>query len=109
MLSIAITRDSDPLWLAMLYSIAFMFGGLVLFGVDALRYGLLPRGNYLPFLAGIGFPAIAITSLSYEAVTGRGLEMSDLIVIVIFSVTGLALLALGRILRAEASVAPLAA
>lgn len=103
------TQEGDPLWLAMMFSIACMFGGLVLFGVNALRNPALPRGNYLPVLAGIGFPVVVIASLSYEAITGRGLEMRDLIVTAIFLVTGLALLKLGQILRSEAVEEPIPA
>jgi len=109
MLILFITQDGDPLWLPMMFSIAIMFGGLVLFGVDTLRNRALPRGNYLPVLAGIGFPVLVITSLAYEAITGRWLEMNDLISTAIYLVTGLALLALGQILRGEAVEEPLPA
>ena len=77
-------------------------GLVALFGIDALRSRALPRGNYLPLLAGIGFPVVVITSLSYEAITGRWLDMSDLILTAILLVTALALLRLGQVLRGEA-------
>ncbi|OGO37120.1 MAG: hypothetical protein A2W35_07275 [Chloroflexi bacterium RBG_16_57_11] len=110
MFGLFITIDNgDPLWMVMMFAIAVMFGGLVLFGVDTLRRRVLPRGNYLPVLAGIGFPAIVVTSLVYEATTGRGLEMSDILTIAIFLVTAIGLLALGQILRGEGAEQPLPA
>ncbi len=101
MLSLFIAANGEPLWLAMMLTIGIMFSGLVLFGVDALRNRTLPRGNYLPVVAGMGFPVVVITSLVYEAITGRWLEMSDLIATAIYLVTALGLLALGQILRGE--------
>lgn len=108
MMGLFIAESGDFLWLAMMFSIATMFSGLVLFGVDALRSRPLPRGNYLPVLAGVGFPIVVITSFIYETITGHGLEMNDLITLAIFLVTALALLALGQILRGEQVGEPLA-
>jgi hypothetical protein len=107
MLTLFFAQDGEPLWSAMMLAIAIMFGGLALFGFDTLRSRALPRGNYLPLLAGAGFPLVVIASLGYEAVTGRWLEISELISAAIFLVTALGLLALGQILRGEALEAPL--
>jgi hypothetical protein len=93
--------ENEALWLGMLFSIATMFGGLVMFGVATIRSRTLPRGNYLPVAAGLGFPIVVITSLVYETITGRWLEMNDLLTASIFLVTALALLGLGQILRSE--------
>ncbi len=106
MLGLFVANIGDPLWSAMMFSIAVMFGGLALFGADALRSRALPRGNYLPVLAGVGFPLVVITSLTYKAITGRTLDMSDLVTAAIFLVTALALLGLGQILRGEPLEAP---
>ena len=109
MMALFITDNGDLLWPAMMITIATMFGGLALFGIDALRCNVLPRGNYLPVMAGIGFPVVVITSLSYEAITGRWLEMNDILTVAIFLVTGLGLLRLGQILRGETVEAPVSA
>jgi hypothetical protein len=99
----------EPLWIVMMYSLAAMFGGLVLFGLDALRTRALPRGNYLPLLAGFSFPAFVITSQLYEAATGGWLEIGDLLNTAMFVITALGLLGLGQILRRESLEAPLPA
>jgi hypothetical protein len=109
MLSLFMSENGNPLWSAMMLSIAVMFGGLALFGIDTLGSRVLPRRGYLPILAGFGFPTVVITSLVYEAITGRSLEMSDIITAAIFLVTALALLALGQILRSEVVEAPIPA
>ena len=91
----------EPLWIVMMYCLAAMFGGLVLFGVDTLRNQALTHRAYLPILGGIGFPSFIIVSGIYEAATGNWLEISDLVTLTIFGITSVALLGLGQILRGE--------
>jgi hypothetical protein len=99
----------DVMWNLMMYSLAVMFGGLAVFGLDTLRSRALPRGNYLPLLAGISFPVLVIVSMVYEAVTGGWLEINDLLTAAMFVTTSLSLLALGQILRRVSLEAPLPA
>ena len=96
-------------WSVLIASLLIMFGGLLLFGLTAMQKRPLPRGNYLPVIAGLGFPAVMIASDLYEAFTGTWLEIGSAITVTIIGVTGLALLALGRILRGEAVEAPITA
>lgn len=107
MLGLFIVHNGEPIWSAMMFTIAVMFGGLALFGIASLQSHVLPRGNYLPLVAGIGFPAIVVASLVFEAVTGRWLEINDLVATVIYLVTALALLALGQILRSGTNEKPI--
>jgi drug/metabolite transporter (DMT)-like permease len=96
-------------WSVLIASLLLMFGGLLLFGLTALQKRPLPRGNYLPVIAGLGFPAIMIASDLYEAVTGTWLEVGSAITLAILSLTALALLRLGQILRGEAVEEPVPA
>jgi hypothetical protein len=107
-LATADLANTDLWWLVMILCIAVLFGGLALFGAATLRSRALPRGNYLPLLAGLWFPVMVLISFSYEAIAGEVLEVSDLITAILFVVTGFGLMALGRILRGEAQSEALA-
>jgi hypothetical protein len=107
-------HDAGPAGLLRLWSLTlsdwltFIIEQHLLEGVT-LRSRVLPYGNYLPILAGVGFPSIAIASLSYEAVNGRTLAFSDLLTSAIFLLTAIGLLALGRILHLASLEPPIPA
>jgi hypothetical protein len=82
---------------------ALMFMGMVVFGVAALRGRLMPRGNFLPVLAGIWWPLLAFDSYVYPLGIGRlGPEVPFWFTVTIFLLISIPLGLLGTILQSEA-------
>ena len=83
-------------------SMAFMFAGLFLFGLVALRVKPMPRGNGLPVLAGFWWPALVIQAYVYPQVTrSLGPEVPLWLSFTIFTAMGLFLALLGYVLQAD--------
>jgi hypothetical protein len=93
--------ESAVLWYLILSGIFLLFGGIFIFGIDAVRRQPLPRWNFLPILIGIWMPLWILASIIYEAITGNWLEIPpiDSISLVI---TSLGLVALGYLLTSDA-------
>jgi hypothetical protein len=94
----------DPFWILAYAGPAVLFVCLTLFGIVALNTRPLPRWNLLPVLAGFSYPAMilsyVVTAFSTEDWTGyAGLSSSVIVILII--IQGIALLALGTILKAD--------
>ena len=87
---------------AMNGSMAFMFAGLFVFGLVALRVKLMSRGNILPVLAGFWWPSVVINAYVYPQVTGHmGPEVPVWLSFAIFSLMSFFLALLGYVLQAD--------
>jgi hypothetical protein len=63
----------------------------------------LPRWNSLPILAGLAYPAIILLQIVYSLMTRdwSGSDMPYVVIIILITIQGIALLALGYILKAD--------
>ena len=95
--------SDDPLWLVIWTGPAVLFLCLTLFGVAALYTKPMPRWNMLPVLAGLAYPAIIlfhiVNSLTTRDWSGSG--MPFVVIVILITIQGIALLALGYILKAD--------
>jgi len=92
----------EPLWFVIYAGPAVLFLCLTLFGVAALYTKPMPHGNGLPVMAGLSYPAIIIFYLiSVIAGDSSSSSMPDVIYIILTTIQGIALLALGYILKAD--------
>jgi hypothetical protein len=88
-------------WLVFMYCLAFLFTGLALWGIECLRSRLLPRGNALPLLAGIGVSSFVFVGMVYELVTGNWWNAPEIVNVVVFTLTVVALVGLGYVLQGD--------
>jgi hypothetical protein len=88
-------------WLVFMYCWAFLFTGLALWGIECLRSRLLPRGNALPLLAGIGVSFFVFGGVIYELVTGNWWEAPGFVNVIVFPLTLVALVGLGYVLQGD--------
>ena len=97
--------SDDPLWIIPWAGPAVLFICLTLFGVVALHKKPMPRWNILPVIAGLSYPAILVFWIIAEIVPGdmTRSSISNFIVvsILVVFIQGIALLALGHILKAD--------
>lgn len=93
----------DPLWFMIYAGPAVLFICLTLFGVAALRTKPMPRGNGLPVIAGLSYPAMLIFYIISSVMTGDWTSSSvpDVLYIILITIQGIALLALGYLLKAD--------
>ena len=95
----------DPLWILIWAGPAVLFVCLTMFGVVALHKKPMPRWNILPVIAGLSYPAIIVFFIITEIVPGdlTRSSISKLIIvsILLMFIQGIALLALGYILKAD--------
>lgn len=93
----------DPLWFMIYAGPAVLFICLTLFGVAALRTKPVPRGNGLPVIAGLSYPAMLIFYIISSVMTGDWTSSSvpDVLYIILITIQGIALLALGYLLKAD--------
>jgi hypothetical protein len=93
----------EPLWFVIYTGPAVLFVCLTLFGVVALHTKPLPRWNILPILAGLWYPVIILSYLAISLTTGdwSGSRIPDIVNIILITIQGVALLALGYILKAD--------
>lgn len=83
-------------------SMAFMFAGLFVFGLAALRSRPMPRGNGLPALAGFWWPYLVIQSYVYPQFIQRlGSQVPLWFSFTIFSLMSIGLATLGYVLQAD--------
>ncbi len=82
-------------------AMAVMFGGLFAFGLIALRARPLPRGNWLPALAGVWWPAITLFAYVVAPVSGAA-GVSAALSFALFATMSLCLAGLGVVLQASA-------
>ena len=96
-------RAIDPLWFLIYAGHAVLFICLTFFGVAALYTRPLPRGNGLPVIAGLSYPAIIGFYIFTSSMTGNwsGSSVPDAFYIILITIQGIALLALGYILKAD--------
>ena len=96
--------SSGEFWILTWSGPAVLFLCLALFGIAALNAQALPRWNMLPFLAGLAYPAIIlfyiVNALATRDWSGSG--MPHVVIMILILIQGIALLALGTILRADA-------
>jgi hypothetical protein len=98
--------DTTPVYLLPFAGPAVLLTGLAVFGLVALNKKPLPQVNWLPLLAGIGYPAIYFSIFFYIVLNnGAWPENDNLFYIVQFGLMTqfLALCILGLILQADAS------
>ena len=95
--------SDDPLWLIIWSGPAVLFICLTLFGVAALYTKPMPRWNMLPILAGFAYPAIILFHIVKSLITRdwSGSDMPYVVIVILITVQGIALLALGYILKAD--------
>lgn len=93
----------EPFWFAVYTGPAVLFLCLTLFGVAALYTKPMPRWNALPVIAGLSYPAIIILYIITSVMTGdwSNSSMPDAVNIILITIQGIALLALGYILKAD--------
>ena len=94
----------DPLWFVIFAGPAVLFICLTLFGVAALRTKPMPQWNILPLLAGLFYPTILLLYAITSFVTGDwsgSASMSDGAIMTLIVIQGIALVALGYILKAD--------
>jgi hypothetical protein len=96
-------RSIDPLWFVIYAGPAVLFICLTLFGIAAIFTKPLPRWNTLPVLAGLSYPAIIIFYIITSVMTGdwSGSNVPDAAYIILVTIQGIALLALGYLLKAD--------
>lgn len=94
---------TDPLWFVIWAGPAVLFLCLALFGVSALYTKPLPRWNMLPVLAGLAYPAIILFYIVNSLTTRDwyGFGMPYVVIVILITIQGIALLALGYILKAD--------
>jgi hypothetical protein len=95
--------SDSPLWFVIYAGPAVLFICLTLFGVAALYTKPMPRWNGLPVIAGLSYPAIIIFYIITSVMTGDWSDssMSYVVIIILITIQGIALLALGYILKAD--------
>lgn|GEM_PF-1122681 len=95
----------DPLWILTWAGPAVLFVCLTAFGVVALHKKPMPRWNMLPVIAGLFYPAIIVFSIITEIIPGdltnSSISTFVIVSILLMIIQGLALLALGYILKAD--------
>lgn len=83
-------------------SMAFMFAGLFVFGLAALRSRPMPRGNGLPALAGFWWPLLVIQAYVYPQLIQRlGSQVPLWFSFTIFLLMSMGLATLGYVLQAD--------
>ncbi|HXQ34207.1 MAG TPA: hypothetical protein VN843_09355 [Anaerolineales bacterium] len=86
---------NEASWSLMYSGPAVLLAGLTLFGFVALYKKPLPRWNVAPVLAGIGYPTVSlISTMGWDVSIGVN-------VAILFGIQGIALAALGYVLRSD--------
>jgi hypothetical protein len=95
--------SDDPLWLLIWTGPAVLFICLTLFGMAALYTKPVPRWNLLPIFAGLSYPAIILFHILKSLITKDWSDpgMPYVVIIILITIQGIALLALGTILKAD--------
>ena len=98
-----VMSSDDPLWFVAWTGPAVLFLCLTLFGVAALYTRPMPRWNMLPILAGLSYPAVILFHIVNALATRdwSGSAMPYVVIIILITIQGIALLALGYILKAD--------
>lgn len=82
-------------------TMAFMFAGLFLFGIAALRNKPMRHGNGLPILAGVWWPLLTVQAYVFPQMTQQLDLVPAWFSFTIFSIMGFALAWLGYVLQAD--------
>lgn len=92
-------------------SMAFMFAGLFVFGLAALRSRPMPRGNGLPALTGFWWPLLVIQAYIFPQVFRHwwGPQVPIWFSFTIFSLMSIGLATLGYVLQSDAQAGGTAA
>lgn len=96
-------------WSTWIVSMATMYLGLLLFGIEALRKKLFPRWNGVPLLTGIWFPMLALISIIYERLGGNTETGGDILWLLAIVLVVAGTIVLGYLLQSDASERPLPA
>jgi hypothetical protein len=96
----------NPIWFVIYAGPAVLFICLTLFGVAALYTKPMPRWNGLPLIAGLSYPTMIIFYIITSVMTGDWSgssvpNVADVVYIILITMQGIALLALGYILKAN--------
>ena len=91
----------NPLWFISYTGPAVLFVCLTLFGMAALFTKPMPRWNLLPVIAGLSYPTLIIFYIITSIMTGDwvGYRVPDIVNMILITIQGIALLALGTILK----------
>jgi hypothetical protein len=93
--------DTEPWWSMWFFGMVFQFLGLAFFGIASLRRRYLPRWNGVPILAGIWIPSYVLIGILSEQVSGRWVEMPEVITIFLLLLTLAGLIGLGFLLLSD--------
>lgn len=96
--------NMDPFWFIIYSGPAVLFICLTLFGLAVLNTQPMPRWNILPVIAGLSYPAVLLFYILTSIATGgwSGSELpADAVIIILITIQGIALLALGYILKSD--------
>jgi len=99
LLTMVVDPDFWTNWINPWTGHAILFACLTLFGVVALQKQPLPRGNVLPIIAGLWYPIALYTPDVFGNVSG---DLMSIATFAFFAVQGVALAALGYILKSDA-------
>jgi hypothetical protein len=94
-------------WLSNLAALGvfLLFGGIFIFGIDAVKRQLLPHWNFIPLLAGVMYPVRILLGYLQEATTSgwsRWRVDISMINIPMLIITFFNLIALGYLLMSDA-------
>jgi hypothetical protein len=95
---------SEPFWMLTFAGPAVLFACLTLFGLVAFQAKPLPQWNVLPILAGLAYPVILFLYMITSLITGDwsgNANISEVLIILLITIQGIALLALGSILKTD--------
>jgi hypothetical protein len=98
----AFAYEGEFLWLLFNLGPAVLFACLALFGFVALYKKPLPRWNVAPAIAGVCYPTFIMTSMSAG---DWGRSFGTVIPVILSIIQGMGLVALGYILKSDASEA----
>lgn len=97
----SLNTEGDFWWGLLMIGMLALFGGLLLFGIVALRKGVMRLWNWLPLVAGLYLPANIMISTIYEATNGGWLELPPAIDLIGWLITGLALVGIGYVMLSD--------
>lgn len=94
----------DPFWIFTFAGPAVLFACLTLFGLVAFQAKPMAQWNILPLLAGLAYPVILFSYVITAFITGDwsgDASISDGAIMILLMIQGIALVALGFILKAD--------
>lgn len=95
-------------WLLVWFGLVFFSGGLLIYGLAALKVKAFALENGLPVLAGIGFPLATILAILYRVIQGQDWQPGQWMMHVLLGVTLGSLFWMGYLLQKPARNNPAA-